>query len=232
MFDQWSQVRKKFDEINEHLAQASIDQATRQKLQKQRSHLSTLLDMHERLVEIDSGIAEAQANTDPEMQELYQEELANLAIKKDDLLKEIDDYLFPRDELDNRSAFLEIRAGAGGQEAALFVADLLRMYSTYAERKGWDFSIVSSSMTDLKGYKEVVAYIKGKNVYGLLKYESGVHRVQRVPATESSGRVHTSTVTVAILPEADEKLDVQINPADLRIDVYRASGAGGQHVNQ
>ncbi|HJM68488.1 MAG TPA: peptide chain release factor 1, partial [Candidatus Babeliales bacterium] len=231
MFDQWDQVRKKFDEINERLTEASIDQSVRQKLQKQRSHLSTLLDMHEQLVEVDSGIAEAEANTDPEMQELYAEELVEQTAQREEILKQIDDYLFPPDKLDNRSAFIEIRAGAGGQEAALFVADLLRMYSTYAERKGWNLSMVSSSLTDLKGYKEVVVHIKGKNVYGLLKYDSGVHRVQRVPETESAGRVHTSTVTVAVLPEADEKQDIQISPADLRIDVYRASGAGGQHIN-
>ncbi len=138
--------------------------------------------------------------------------------------------MFPPDEHDNRSVFLEIRAGAGGKEAALFVADLLKMYTNYAQRKHWRAVVDSSSDTDLGGFKEVVLHIDGKDVYGHLKRESGVHRVQRVPETEGSGRVHTSTVTVAVLPEAKE-VDVQINPSDLRIDVYRSSGAGGQHVN-
>jgi peptide chain release factor 1 len=234
MFDQWDQVIEKYDELNEKLSQPAIDKKTRQTLQKQHSHLSILLEMHKQLVEIESSLTDVQEQLDSgdaEMQELYQEESTELKEKKEELLTQIDDYLFPPDKLDNRSAFIEIRAGAGGQEAALFVADLLRMYTAYADLKRWNVSIISASETDLKGFKEIVIHIKGKNVYGLLKYESGVHRVQRVPDTESAGRVHTSTVTVAVLPEADEKEDVQISPSDLRIDVYRASGAGGQHVN-
>ncbi len=139
--------------------------------------------------------------------------------------------LFPPDERDDRSVFLEIRAGAGGQEAALFAADLMRMYMMYALEKGWKTSVVSESSTDLGGYREVVLHIEGPGVFGHLKFESGVHRVQRVPKTETQGRIHTSTVTVAVLPEAEE-VEMTINPADLRIDVFRAGGAGGQHVNK
>ena len=139
--------------------------------------------------------------------------------------------MFPADPLDDRSVYLEIRAGTGGQEAALFAGDLLRMYTNYALKRGWRVSIEDSSSTDLGGYKEVVVHIAGPGVYGDLKHESGVHRVQRVPATEGSGRIHTSTATVAVLPEADD-VDVTINPSDLRFDTYRSGGAGGQHVNK
>ena len=135
-------------------------------------------------------------------------------------------YCFLRDPLDSRSVFLEIRAGAGGQEASLFAADLLRMYTNYALQQHWKVEVVSTSLTDLGGYREVVLHIEGKGVYGHLKFESGVHRVQRVPLTETSGRIHTSTATVAVLPKLEE-VDVSINPSDLRIDVYRASGSGG-----
>jgi peptide chain release factor 1 len=138
--------------------------------------------------------------------------------------------LAPAEELDDRDVYLEIRAGTGGQEAALFAGDLMRMYTAYAQSKGWRVTLESESTTDLGGYREVILHIKGHGAYGHFKFESGVHRVQRVPTTETQGRVHTSTVTVAVMPEADE-VDVQINPSDLRIDVYRSSGAGGQHVN-
>ena len=150
----------------------------------------------------------------------------NLALKQ----RELDDILYPADERNDRSVYLEIRAGAGGQEAALFVADLQKMYTNYAQKMHWRVSVESVSTTDFGGFREIILHIQGKGVYGHLRYESGVHRVQRVPATETQGRIHTSTVTVAVLPEAEE-VDVTINPSDLRIDVYRSSGAGGQHVN-
>ncbi|HCN71252.1 MAG TPA: peptide chain release factor 1, partial [Pusillimonas sp.] len=140
--------------------------------------------------------------------------------------------LLPRDPNDGRSVFLEIRAGTGGDESALFTGDLLRMYSRYAETKGWRVELMSESPSEVGGYKEVIARIDGDGVYGRLKFESGAHRVQRVPATETQGRIHTSACTVAILPEADELSDIVINPADLRVDTFRASGAGGQHVNK
>jgi peptide chain release factor 1 len=167
---------------------------------------------------------------DAEMRELFELELEELGARQKEAYNELDLTLYPPDDIDNRSVFLEIRSGAGGKEAALFAGDLLRMYMLYAQKKGWRAEISDSSGTDLGGYREVVLHIQGKNAYGHLKFESGVHRVQRVPETETSGRVHTSTATVAVLPEAKE-VDVQINPADLRIDVFRASGAGGQHVN-
>ncbi len=167
---------------------------------------------------------------DPELAQLFVDELAELQIQLAAKQQELDDILFPSDERNDRSVYLEIRAGAGGQEAALFVADLQKMYTAYAQKKHWRVSVESVSTTDLGGYREIVLHIQGKGVYGHLRYESGVHRVQRVPATETQGRIHTSTVTVAVLPEAEE-VDVTINPADLRIDVYRSSGAGGQHVN-
>ena len=140
--------------------------------------------------------------------------------------------LLPKDPDDNRSVFLEIRAGTGGDESAIFSGDLFRMYSRYAEQKGWRVEIMSENPSELGGYREIISRIEGEGVYGQLKYESGAHRVQRVPETESQGRVHTSACTVAVLPEADELAEVELNPADLRIDTFRASGAGGQHINK
>lgn len=169
-------------------------------------------------------------NTDQEMRELFilEEQELKQALKAGEGL--LEEKMITHDEHDDRSVFLEIRAGTGGQEASLFAADLAKMYTNYALAQGWQVSVESESHTDLGGYREVVLHIKGRDVYAKLKHESGVHRVQRVPATETQGRVHTSTATVAVLPEAKE-VDVQINPADVRIDVFRASGAGGQHVN-
>ncbi|MSO90125.1 MAG: peptide chain release factor 1 [Acetobacteraceae bacterium] len=175
---------------------------------------------------------EAQAMlTDPEMKELAEAELYALKEKIPTLAHEISIALLPKDEADARSAILEIRPAAGGDEAGLFAAQLFGMYQKYASLKGWGFEIMEYFDTELGGVKEAIAEITGKNVFARLKYESGVHRVQRVPATESQGRIHTSTVTVAVMPEAEE-VDVHIDESDLRIDVYRASGAGGQHVNK
>jgi len=162
--------------------------------------------------------------------ELFVEEVEQLKKDLASAQAELDDILYPPDEHDTRSVFLEIRAGAGGKEAALFVADLLKMYTNYALQKNWGAALLSSSQTDLGGYREAVLHVKGKDVYKSLKLESGVHRVQRVPETEASGRIHTSTATVAALPEAKE-VEFNIKPEELRIDVFRASGAGGQHVN-
>jgi len=168
---------------------------------------------------------------DPEMRELAEAELDELKQKIPALEHEIQLALLPKDEADARSAILEIRPAAGGDEAGLFAAELFAMYQKYAEGRGWKFEILEYSDTGLGGLKDATAEITGRNVFARLKYESGVHRVQRVPATESQGRIHTSTVTVAVLPEAEE-VDVQIDESDLRVDVYRASGAGGQHVNK
>jgi peptide chain release factor 1 len=168
---------------------------------------------------------------DPEMRELAEAELENLKARIPTLEHEIRLALLPRDEADERSAILEVRPAAGGDEAALFAADLFAMYQKYAALRGWRVEMLEYNDTELGGLKEGIAEITGRNVFARLKYESGVHRVQRVPATESQGRIHTSTVTVAVLPEAEE-VDVQVDEGDLRIDVYRASGAGGQHVNK
>ena len=168
---------------------------------------------------------------DPEMRGLAEAELETLKTRIPALEHELSVALLPRDEADERAAILELRPAAGGDEAALFAAELFAMYQRYAERRGWRFEILEYADTGLGGLKEGIAEITGRNVFARLKYESGVHRVQRVPATESQGRIHTSTVTVAVLPEAEE-VDVQVDEGDLRIDVYRASGAGGQHVNK
>lgn len=230
---QWDSIQKRFDELTEQVQSASLE-GKRHLVQKELSYLSTLLSKHKDLLRIqkerEALLAQKAENTDGELASLYDEELHNLTATHEKEQQALDKIMFPPDPLDNRSVFLEIRAGAGGQEASLFAADLLRMYSNYALKMHWKVAIVSTSQTDLGGFREIVLHIEGKDVYGHLKFESGVHRVQRVPVTETAGRIHTSTVTVAVLPEAHE-VDVSINPADLRIDVYRASGAGGQHVN-
>jgi len=169
---------------------------------------------------------------DPEMAELAEDTIAEAEEKAAALLPQLQRLLLPKDPNDERNIFLEVRAGTGGAEAALFAGDLLRMYLRFAENQGWRSEIISESVGEHGGYKEVVARISGQGVYSRLKFESGAHRVQRVPETESQGRIHTSACTVAVLPEADEIEDVDINPADLRIDTFRASGAGGQHVNK
>ena len=169
---------------------------------------------------------------DPEMADMAREEIASAEAELHKLEEELQRMLLPKDPDDARPAFLEIRAGTGGDESALFAGDLLRMYTRYAERRGWKTELISESPSELGGYKEVVLRVDGENVYGSLRFESGGHRVQRVPATETQGRIHTSACTVAVLAEPDEAQAVTINPADLRIDTYRASGAGGQHINK
>ncbi len=168
---------------------------------------------------------------DQEMADLASEEIQTLEKKRDELLQRLKVGLLPRDPTDAKDAIMEIRAGAGGDEAGLFAADLFRMYTRYAQHKGWETEVMSSNETGVGGFKEIVFQMRGKKVFGRMKYESGVHRVQRVPVTESSGRIHTSTATVAVLPEAEE-VDVTVDPTDLRIDTFRSSGAGGQHVNK
>lgn len=227
-------IQKRHDLLTQQLANPSIDRRIRSSVQKELSQLTDILDQMKHIQDLETSLEDNKKqlsiNTDSEMRELFlleQEEIQeNIAHAR----TELDEMMITRDEHDDRSVFVEIRSGAGGQEAALFAADLMKMYTAYALRKGWHVAVESESHTDLGGFREVILHIKGQNVYQQLKHESGVHRVQRVPATETQGRVHTSTATVAVLPEAKE-VDVQINPADLRIDVFRASGAGGQHVN-
>jgi peptide chain release factor 1 len=233
MFDQWDRLQERFDQISNELVSPDLQSNKRLALQKELSMLTDLLDQYKKVQAVKNEIADLQSQMktdDADMIALCKDEIE---LQEQQLKVEqniLDDILYPPSEHDNRNVYLEIRSGAGGQEAALFATDLLKMYKMYAEKKGWKTNIDQMSETDLGGIREVSLHIKGKNAFGHLKYESGVHRVQRVPSTETQGRVHTSTATVAVLPEAKE-VDVTINPSDLRIDVYRASGAGGQHVN-
>jgi peptide chain release factor 1 len=170
-------------------------------------------------------------DSDPDMREMAEEEVAQAKEQLIELEATLQRMLLPKDPNDGRNVFLEVRAGTGGDEAAIFSGDLFRMYSRYAEKQGWRVEVLSASEGEHGGFKEVIARVEGDNVYGKLKFESGAHRVQRVPETESQGRIHTSACTVAVLPEPDEQMAIDINPADLRVDTYRSSGAGGQHVN-
>lgn len=225
-------LQKKYDDLASELA-AVTDNTKRVVLQKELARLLRIIDAHKDLARCDELIADAKnqlKSNDPEIAELFKTELHDLELKRLEKERALEDVMIPSDEHDDRSVFIEIRAGAGGQEAALFAADLLRMYTNYALKKGWRATVVDESFTDLGGIRDVTLHIQGEGVYGHLKFEAGVHRVQRVPKTETAGRVHTSTATVAVLPEAEE-VDVNVNPSDLRIDVFRASGAGGQHVN-
>ncbi len=229
----WEEIKKSYSDLNQELAKPNLDQKRRSELQKKAFHYAELLSLNEQMEKIKHEIVSCKQEIETEtgeLRELFEQEVKNLEKTLQQLNNQLENVLYPADERDKRSVFLEIRAGAGGQEAALFVADLFRMYNNYAILKHWSLSIVDQHATDIGGYKEIIAHVKGKNVYKHLKFESGVHRVQRIPQTETQGRVHTSTVTVAVLPEAEE-VDVQINPQDVRIDVFRASGAGGQHVN-
>ena len=227
-------VEGRFEELSIRITLPEViaDTPTFTKLMREHSELSALNDVavaYRKLLEdIDAA---REMLDDPDMAELAREELPGLEAKLEAQTQAARIALLPRDPDDYKNAVLEVRAGAGGDEAGLFAAQLLRMYSHYADRQGWKVEMVEDGSTELGGVKESVILIQGKNVFQKLKFESGVHRVQRVPVTESSGRIHTSTATVAVLPEAED-VEVVINPNDLRIDTYRASGAGGQHVNR
>lgn len=203
-------------------------------LMRRYKELTAITDCWLRYQNIDRELIDAKhildSESDHELIQMAKEEIAALSDKLEATELELRDLLIPGDPNDEKNAIIEIRAGTGGEEAALFVADLYRMYSYYAEQKGWKKQLIDSSETGLGGYKEVVMQLNGENAYGLMRFESGVHRVQRIPVTESGGRIHTSAVTVAVLPEAEE-VDIEINDNDLRVDVYRSSGNGGQSVN-
>jgi peptide chain release factor 1 len=233
MFDKLSAVEAQYDQLMADLADPAIQGDTA----KFRTHSKTLAEIQplvDHFREYKTVIAQITATEDlvkdPDMRELAQEELASLEQRRDTLLAEMKVLLVPKDPNDEKNVVLEIRAGTGGDEAALFASDLFRMYSRYAERQGWRMEVLNLSETTGGGTKEVIALIEGRSVYSRLKYESGVHRVQRVPATEASGRIHTSTATVAVLPEAEE-VDIQIDAKDLRVDTFCSSGPGGQSVN-
>ncbi|MDE3154221.1 MAG: peptide chain release factor 1 [Acidobacteriota bacterium] len=236
MFDKLSSVESHYDELLQLLATPEI-QADAAEYRKQAKALAEIEPLVEKFREYKSVVREVaqteelvQQSADPDMRELAQEELRSLVARRDDLLTAVKLLLVPKDPNDEKNVVLEIRAGTGGDEAALFAAELFRMYSKFAERQGWRLEVLSSNETGVGGVKEVIATIEGHKVYSRLKYESGVHRVQRVPANEASGRIHTSTATVAVLPEAEE-VDVQVNEKDLRIDTFCSSGPGGQSVN-
>ena len=235
MFDKLLSVENKYDELMTKLGTAEVqaDVAEYRRSAKTLSELEPLVQKFRQYKSIEEDIKGAEElvnGSDAEMRELAREELKTLEVRRDALLQELKILLIPKDPNDEKNVILEIRAGTGGDEAALFAGDLFRMYGRYAERQGWRIEVMSSSESGTGGLKEVIASIDGRGVYSRLKYESGVHRVQRVPATEASGRIHTSTATVAVLPEAEE-VDVQINEKDLRVDTFCSSGPGGQSVN-
>jgi peptide chain release factor 1 len=235
MFAKLEKLEHRFADLERQLSAPDIlnDQDRYRKLTKAHADLKNVMDLFRRYKEARGQIAdnrELLADPDPEIRSMAQEELKVLEGLAQDLERQLTLLLLPRDPLDEKNIILEIRAGTGGEEAALFAADLFRLYSRYAESRGWKVEILSLSGSDTGGYREIIALISGDRAYSLLKYEAGTHRVQRVPATESQGRIHTSAATVAIMPEAEEA-DVDIRPEDLRFDVFRSSGPGGQSVN-
>ena len=237
-----STLREQFDRLALRLAEldatladpaVSADIKRWRALSREQAEVDGIVERYRRYQQREADLAAARSmQDDPEMAEMAQEEIAAASADLERLHAELQSALIPKDPDDERPAFLEIRAGTGGDESALFAGDLARMYLRFCERQGWRTEIMSQSDAELGGYKELVLRIEGENAYGQLRFESGGHRVQRVPATESQGRIHTSACTVAVMPEPDEAEEVQLNPVDLRIDTFRASGAGGQHVNK
>ncbi len=235
MLNKLDQLANRLVELNELLMtpEATHDMDSYRKMTREHAELGPLVELYHAFQQTESDIATAQEMlSDPEMKQFAQDEIHEAKARGQALELDLQKMLLPKDVNDERNVFLEIRAGTGGDESALFAGDLLRMYTRYAERNRWQMEMVSESESELGGYKEVIVRIIGQGVYSKLKFESGGHRVQRVPATEAQGRIHTSACTVAIMPEADEVEDVNINPADIRIDTFRASGAGGQHINK
>ena len=236
MFNKLKTVEKRYDDLNELLSDPKViaQQSEYQKYAKEQSDLTPIVnrfkDLKKYVQQLEDSKKILEEENDPEMLEMAEEDLAQVETAKQKAEVDLKLLLLPKDPRDERNVIVEIRAGTGGEEAALFSTDLFRMYSRYAEEKKWQVEILSSNLTGKGGFKEVIFNISGKGVYSKLKYEGGTHRVQRVPDTESQGRIHTSAVTVAILPEVED-VDIKINPSDIKIDVYRASGPGGQSVN-
>src|SRR6187397_3597086 len=235
MFDKLATVESRYDELMTRLGTVEVqsDAAEYRKAAKTLAELEPLVAKYREYKTVEENLAgttELAKGTDAEMRALAEEELPSLHAQRDTLLQELRILLIPKDPNDEKNVILEIRAGTGGEEAALFASELFNMYQRYGQRQGWKFDVMSVSHGDAGGLKEAIASIEGRGVYSHLKYESGVHRVQRVPATEASGRIHTSTATVAVLPEAEE-VDVQIDAKDLRVDTFCSSGPGGQSVN-
>ena len=235
MQNKLSTLSNRIEELNGELSKedATKDMERFKKISKEHSDILPVVDIYKDYLKFDKDISDAREMlSDPEMKNFAQAEIDNGKMELEKIEKELQKLLLPKDLNDDKNIFLEIRAGAGGDESALFVGDIFRMYSRFVERMRWQLEIISSNEAEVGGYKEVIAKINGAGAYSKLKFESGGHRVQRVPDTETQGRIHTSACTVAVLPEADEIIDVDVNPADIRIDTYRASGAGGQHINK
>jgi len=236
MFERLEEVERRYEALSHLMSKPEVisKQEEFQKAAKEYAELGKVVDLYRKVKRLDEEIKESQhllvSEEDEEMKRLAKEELNRLTEERGRIEEDLKVALLPKDPNDEKNILLEIRAGTGGDEAGLFASDLFRMYSKLAEKRGWRLEVLNRHYTGVGGFKEIVALIEGKGVYSRLKYESGVHRVQRVPTTESQGRIHTSTVTVAILPEAEE-VDVQIDPNDLRIDIFRSSGPGGQSVN-
>src|SRR5262250_632552 len=236
MFERLDQIEARYEELTQALASPEVigDSAKYQKTAKAHSEISEIVEKYREFKDLKKGIADSRAmladEKDPDMRAYAQEELDKLEGRVGGVEEELKVLLLPKDPNDEKNVILEVRAGTGGDEATLFAAEMLRMYARYAERQGWRMEIMDASESGIGGVKEAVALIEGDKVYSKLKHESGVHRVQRVPQTEASGRIHTSAITVAVLPEAEE-VDVKIDPKDLRIDTFCSSGPGGQSVN-
>ena len=236
LFEKLDQIESRYDDMTRELSSSEVlaDSARYQKLAKTHSELGEIVAKYREWKEIEKGLEGTKQllleSTDAEMKQLAHEEERSLAARREIVERELKLLLVPKDPNDEKNVIVEIRAGTGGDEASLFAAELFRMYSRYAESEGWRVEVLESSPSPVGGVKEIVASIQGNKVYSKLKYESGVHRVQRVPATEQQGRIHTSAATVAVLPEADE-IDIKIEPKDLRIDTFCSSGPGGQSVN-
>ena len=231
------QIADRFEEVGQLLSEPETmaDRNQFRELSQEYSRLEPVVQSYQAytaLLNDLAGAEEMSRDPDPELREMGQEEARELEEQKDARELELQKFLIPRDPHDDSNLYLEIRAGTGGDEAAIFAGDLFRMYTRYAETQGWQVELVSQSHGEHGGYKEIISRLVGKGAYARLKFESGAHRVQRVPETESQGRIHTSACTVAVMPEADEVEEIDISPSDLRIDTYRASGAGGQHVNK
>jgi peptide chain release factor 1 len=230
-----SQLSQRLEELDRELSSEDVvaDLDNYRRLSREHAEITPVVALYRQYRKLEDDAAAAQAMlADPDMRELAQAEIDGSRAALEGLEARLQTELIPHDPNDERNVFLEIRAGTGGDESGLFAGDLFRMYSRYAERQGWKVEVVSANDSELGGYKEIIARVVGFGAYSRLKFESGGHRVQRVPATETQGRIHTSACTVAVLPEADQISDVEINPADIRIDTFRASGAGGQHINK
>jgi len=237
MLDRLERIEQRYREIYRQMSQPEIasDLKQLQELAQERAGLEELVARYREYKTASESLAETRAmlddGPDEEMAELVKQEVTGLEAEQEHLLEEIKRALLPKDPNDEKDIIVEIRAGAGGEEAGLFAADLFRMYSRYAQIKGWKIDVISVNESGIGGIREIIFEVKGRGAYSRLKYESGVHRVQRVPTTESSGRIHTSTATVAVLPKAEE-LDIEVNPEDLKVDIFHSGGAGGQNVNK